>query len=323
MSIKVGFVGVGGIARAVHLTFLATRDDVKLAAFTDADEQRASAAAAQYGGRAYPDARAMIEGEKLDAVYVCTPPMAHGEAELLAARKGCHLFIEKPVANNLETARAILAEVEKAKVICNVAYQFRHKDVYQKAKEMVAGETPGLVYGSWLDGLPGAPWWRVMDLSGGQMVEQSTHVFDLLRWYGGEVKRVYSAQALRLLKETPNISVPDCGVAILEFQDGLIGYVANCAFLSRPYQLGVRLLLRDRVLELWEHLTVIEPHQTLEIKGGNNPYHSENEAFLKAIQTGDRSLILSDYRDAAKTLAVTVAANESARAGQAVEVPRL
>jgi len=125
------------------------------------------------------------------------------------------------------------------------------------------------------------------------------------------------------MKDVPNISVPDSGVAVLEFESGLIGFVANCAFLQLPYQVGVRLLLKDRMLEVGNDLTVTEAEQTLEIRGQNNPYHAENEAFLKAIETGDRGLIRSDYRDAAKTLAVTLAANESARTGQAVMVPGL
>jgi hypothetical protein len=48
----------------------------------------------------------------------------------------------------------------------------------------------------------------------------------------------------------------------------------------------------------------------------DNPYLRESEAFLTAIRTGDRSLIRSDYSDGVRTLAVTLAADESGRSGR-------
>jgi len=51
-----------------------------------------------------------------------------------------------------------------------------------------------------------------------------------------------------------------------------------------------------------------------------NPYLSEDEAFIHALRTGDRSGILSDYEDALKTLAVTIAARQSAASGRPVSL---
>jgi hypothetical protein len=52
----------------------------------------------------------------------------------------------------------------------------------------------------------------------------------------------------------------------------------------------------------------------------DNPYLRESEAFLEAIRTGNRSLIRSDYSDGVRTLAVTLAADESGRMGAVVTV---
>lgn len=55
----------------------------------------------------------MLDKEKLDIVYVCTPPFAHG-FEVEVVEKGIHIFVEKPVAKDLQTALKIRKAIEKA-----------------------------------------------------------------------------------------------------------------------------------------------------------------------------------------------------------------
>src|SRR3954447_19583642 len=71
MKTRVGFIGAGGIANW-HIGNLLTFDDVAVLAIADPQLDRAEAAAARVGGRAYNRHEAMLDGEKLDAVYVCT-----------------------------------------------------------------------------------------------------------------------------------------------------------------------------------------------------------------------------------------------------------
>lgn len=105
MGLRLGFIGTGGIAGA-HLKNLQTFDDVELAALCDLDAGSAEETAATYGGRAYTDYREMLDTANLDAVYTCTPPLAHGEQKRLACERGLPMFIEKPVAVNLGHATA-------------------------------------------------------------------------------------------------------------------------------------------------------------------------------------------------------------------------
>ena len=320
MAVKIGFIGCGGIANA-HMRSLAQIKDARMVAFCDLQKERAEAAAKMYGGEVYTNYRTMYQREDLDAVYVCIPPFAHTDQEIMAARQGIHLFVEKPVAGSLKKAKQIEAAIKKSRIISAVGYHFRHMNTTQKAKQLLGNKQVGMVLGYWMGGLPSVYWWRRKELSGGQIVEQTTHIFDLARYFAGDVKRVYAAYASRLLKGVPKLNVPDVGTVVLEFENGTVGTISNTCSLSQGYKVGLAVTTKDLVLEIMAgELKVIGPRSRKPISSDGKQNLRENRAFVKAVKTGDRSGILSPYSDAVKTLAVTLAANEAARTGKAVRV---
>jgi myo-inositol 2-dehydrogenase/D-chiro-inositol 1-dehydrogenase len=70
----------------------------------------------------------------------------------------------------------------------------------------------------------------------------------------------------------------------------------------------------------WGKLVETEANRREEYSSRDNPYLNEDRAFIEAIRTGDASLIRSTYSDGVRTLAVTLAADESARTGKPVSV---
>ena len=320
MPVRVGFVGAGGIAGA-HMNALEKVQNAQLVAFADVDESRARKAAERFGATAYTDYRQMLEREELQAVYVCVPPLAHEDAEIVAAQKGLALFVEKPVAINMTKAKEILAAVQETGVITSVGYHWRSYDVSKRVKQELSGSTIGMVMGYWLGGLPGVPWWRRMDGSGGQMVEQTTHIVDLARYYAGEIRSVYAAYALRALQDVPNLDVPDVGTMTLHFESGAVGHIANTCFLKPGYTVGLNILTPDLVIEQRSgNVKLIRPSETTELRSQVNPTLVEDQTFIDAVEQGDGSRIRSPYPDAVRTLAVTLAANASAERGEPVQV---
>lgn len=320
MAVRVGFVGTGGIARA-HMGPLSKMEGVKLVAFCDLQAERAQSAAAEFKAKAYTDHHEMLEREQLEALYVCVPPGFHTDAETLAAHKGLHLFIEKPVAVTLEKAREIESAIKDSGVICSVGYHWRYQDSTRVAREKLAGRTVAMALGYWMGGLPGVPWWRVMAQSGGQMVEQTTHIFDLARYLVGDVRRVCAAYALRTMMDVPNLDVPDVGTAVLEFRSGAIGTISNTCCLNFGYRVGLHVVCRDFVIEVDGGARIVESGKEEHVHNRSDVRFLQNQVFIEAIQSGKRDAILSDYSDAVKTLAVTLAANQSAERGRPVEVP--
>ena len=319
MPVRVGFVGAGGVANA-HMNLLESFGDVQVVGIVDPDEDRAESAALLHLARAYPDTAAMLESEKLDAMYVCVPPFAHGESELLAVRKGIHIFVEKPVAVEMESAFRTRDEVTKSGVINSVGYHWRYQSNTDRARNILEGKTVGMVHGYWMGGMPNVGWWRRMELSGGQMVEQATHIFDLARYLCGEIDEVYAACSTRVHHEEPDFDVYDVGAAALRFVNGAVGTVASTCILNLPYTIGLHLIARDLVVELHGDLKVIEPGHTEVFTARENPMLVQTQAFIEAVKTGDQSGIRSSYEDAVRTLAVTIACNQSAATDQPVKV---
>jgi predicted dehydrogenase len=185
-----------------------------------------------------------------------------------------------------------------------------------------------MALGFYLGGLPGTPWWRVQAQSGGQLVEQATHTVDLMRWLVGDVTRVYSAGALRVLKETPGLDIFDVATTTLHFTSGVIGTVANTSILGSGTATGapsgVHVLAQDLRLEVWgTTLKVVTPGRSEEQRWNSNTMLTEDQAFVEAVARRDPARMRSPYADAAKTLAVTLAAEESARSGKPVDVAKV
>jgi len=314
-GVRIGFIGCGGIAN-LHMNNLSRLDGVELVAFCDVDEGRAKAAADRFKGNAYTDHRAMLEREQLNAVYICIPPHAHTDQAILAAQAGIALFVEKPVARTLDKALEVRDAVRKAGVLNAVGYHFRYFDGTDLAKERLQGKTIGMVMGYWMGGLPGAYWWRRLEMSGGQIVEQTTHIFDLARYLVSDIVRVSAATALRALHDVPDLNVPDVGIVHVWFANGAIGCIANTCMLKMGYTTGLHVLTPDLIVEVTgSSVKFLEKSRTEEIRHQRNGHFYESVMFVEAVRTKNQSLIRSDYADAVKTLAVTLAALESAEKG--------
>jgi myo-inositol 2-dehydrogenase / D-chiro-inositol 1-dehydrogenase len=319
MAVKIGFVGCGGIANA-HMKNLAKIDNAEMVAFSDIVEEKAEAAADEYGGTSFGgDYAEMYEKADLDAVYVCLPPFAHEDQELLATEAGLALLVEKPLALSMEKAREIEDAIEDAGVINCSAYHWRTHDTMKWALEALEGETIGLVLGWWMGGLPGVMWWRQQDMSGGQILEQTTHIIDSARYIAGEVERVSAEMALRVMTDVEKISVPDVGVVNLRFESGAVGNITNSCIPPG---------WRNGLCIVGEKKTVVFDQFNFELRTPSGTetmswqpiasHFRESVLFVNAVEQNDQSLILSDYSNGVKSLAVSIAANESAESGEPV-----
>ncbi len=329
MAIKVAFVGAGGIA-GYHLSHLEKIKDVQLVGFCDPQADRAQARAKHYKAkakqhkaRAYSDHRRMLDALKPDAVYVCTPPFAHGPYELDAVARGCHLFVEKPIALSMETARQISDAVKKAGVVSGVGYQDRYQDIIAKLKAILKKRKVATAMGYWMGGMPGVAWWRVKAQSGGQHTEQTTHIFDMVRYLFGEAKTIYAAASRGLMADVPNNDVEDMSAATLVLRSGLVATVYSACCLKAGGKCGMDIFCTDARIEYVERssVTVREASRTEEFRNVADYGQAIDEAFIGAIRSkGKDNKVLSPYPDAAKSLALSLAVDRSLATGQPVEV---
>jgi myo-inositol 2-dehydrogenase/D-chiro-inositol 1-dehydrogenase len=320
--VRVGFIGVGGVAQ-VHLRSLESIDGAKVAAVCAASGESAHAVARKYEGcRAFDDHRAMLDEVELDAIYVCLPPGSHAGQEIDVAERGLPLFVEKPVGLDLALTRRTRDVLERQGILTSVGYHWRYLDVTESARAELAGKSVGLAIGYWVGGMPGTAWWRVRAQSGGQAVEQTTHIFDLCRHLIGEVKQVFAGASRGQFADVPSYDIDDASAATLLFENGAVATVVSSDLAPKGYQnVGLHLFSRDLVLEVGSNrLRIVRAGRTEEVQSSSSAYLIEDRAFIQAIATGDRSGIRCDYADAVKTLELTLAVNRSIESGEAVSL---
>ncbi|MGQ9729844.1 MAG: Gfo/Idh/MocA family protein [Candidatus Zipacnadales bacterium] len=322
MAVKVGFIGCGGMNRA-HMNRIRDMKGADIVAVCDIAKDRARAAAEEYGALAFTDHRQMIQDVDMDALFIAIPPFAHEDQEILAARKGIHLFVEKPVAVNLKTAKKIETEILKAGIIATAGFQDRYQDIIAKLQKMLTKTRPGLVMGYWIGGMPGVPWWRRKEQSGGQAMEQTIHTFDMARYLFGEVKFVHATFSKGLMKHVPKYNVEDASCVNLQFKSGLCGTIFSGCFLQGYGKVGLDIWCPTVLYEYAgrSRLTVREAGKEPQTFQVGNDFGGEIvRRFISAVRSGDGSKLKSTYTDAVKSLAVVDAANESMATGEAVRV---
>jgi myo-inositol 2-dehydrogenase / D-chiro-inositol 1-dehydrogenase len=324
---RIVFVGTGGIARS-HAPGLAKRSDVTFVGAFDADATRAAKFAADYGGQPFSDLGQMLDQAKPDAAWVCLPPFAHGEAELALLARRIPFLVEKPVSNSWDTARKILSEVERTGTLAAAGYMNRYRRGVNRVKELLATDPAVLVHGAWIGGTPGVAWWRVKAQSGGQIVEQTTHIFDLTRYLVGEPV-IVSAQATRgFVKDMPGYDVEDASAVTVQFASGAVGsLISCCANRSGGGGVALNVVATNMVANMsaWELNTIITKSriEQEQISGEPDIFALEDATFVQAVSSGNAALVRAPYADAVKTLAFCLAANQSFEAGEPVRVPKL
>jgi len=320
MAVKVGFIGTGGIGGA-HLNALKTFEDVELVAMCDVVEDRAKSRANEFGGKPFTDFREMYDKVDMDAVYICTPPFAHGEQERIACEKGVHMFIEKPIAVTLEQSIIINDHVQRSGVITSVGYHWRYGGDAQAALSVLKKEKKILgALGYWMGGLPGTPWWRVRAESGGQHVEQTTHIFDLCRYMvGSDAELVQGVANSGSITDVPKYDVDDISMVNIKFKNGAVANIASSCAMQGWGRVHLEVFCRGLVVTIGGGGPLINRGgKAEEVK--QVPGRDRDRVFIDAVKTKATSKILSPYADALETFKITMAASKSFLTGKAVDL---
>ena len=319
--LRVACVGSGFIA-GQHLRALAGLHEVEIVAVADTQPERAEETATRYGARSYGDGLALLESEDLDAVWLCVPPFAHGALEAAAIDRGLPFFVEKPLAPDLPTAQKIADRLAGTGLATAVGYHWRHLDLVHRAAELLAEEPVHLLTGYWLDKTPPVPWWPQRAYSGGQVVEQTTHIFDLARQLAGEVETVAAVE--QSAPEGPE-DVPTAAAALLRFTSGVVGSISSTRVLGWRHRVALQVVTDGCVLELSERgltdhelrVTTADGEEVL--RSEQDPIATEDREFVDVL-LGRVQQPRVPYREALRTHALACAADRSAREGVPVRL---
>ena len=358
-KLKLAMIGCGGIGK-YHLShFVQFGDIIDMVGFCDIIHERAVAYRdeARNAGIGQPEAfenyKEMLDKVKPEAVFICIPPYCHGEIEYELIKRKIHFFVEKPLALDLDLAKDIMKRSEEAGLITASGFQCRYSNLVEPNVEFCKKNDVVFISCERMGGIPGAPWWKVKALSGGQAVEQTIHQFDIIRYVCGEPVSVFTMGARGLIKKVPEgYDTDDLSVTCVRFENGALGtistgcyveggdaYDSKVIFSSKDARAELKILNSLKLFGIKKETPKEETEGGFVIKGDGAVAQSKSEAcvykqegdagvlcdrtYIESVINNTPERIRSPYRDAYRSLAFTMACNISAETGNPVNIADL
>jgi myo-inositol 2-dehydrogenase / D-chiro-inositol 1-dehydrogenase len=316
MTVRVGLVGAGAVG-ARHGRTLAGFPDVELVGICDPVAAVGTALGSELGVPTVDDLGSLVRAG-VDAVWLCVPPFAHGDLELALVAAGLPFFVEKPLAADLAVAARVAAAVAAAGLPTATGYHWRHLDTVEQARSALADGQVRLVDARWWGSTPPPAWWSREPLSGGQVVEQATHVLDLVRVLAGEVAEVLGGAAP---SSAEGRDVPDATAAVLRLESGAVGTVSTSCVLSALTEAGLDVVADGVSVQLREtSLRVRTRDGDLAAEPAVDGRRAVDRAFVDVLSGGPPAPGLVDVGEALHTHRLACAVAEATRTGSAVRV---
>lgn len=343
-SIAIGVVGAGIIGRT-HIETLSKTKAFDLVGLVD-PAPAAQQLARDLGIRCWPDVAQMIASKTVAAAVVATPNETHLPVSTQLLDAGIAVLLEKPVAESLEAALALIQRAESARVPLLVGHHRRHNPIIQRCKARIAaGDIGDLVMATVTcslakpDSYFDTPWRRAVG-AGGPLLINLVHEIDMLRHFFGEIAEV---QALTSHRQR-GLAVEDGAAVCLSFvQGGLATLCISDAaagpwawdlsagenktrFPAHPVSAHLYAGTKGGIslpdLTLWQaqgrpDWTKPLTPQNLHPEEGD-PYAAQLDHFAALIRQGGAPLVSA--RDATANLIVLDAIRASAVSGRRIEV---
>jgi myo-inositol 2-dehydrogenase / D-chiro-inositol 1-dehydrogenase len=315
-EVRVGVLGAGFVAGR-HVERLTTLPGVRVAAVADPQHDRAEALAARCGAVPLDTVEQVLESG-VDCLYVCVPPSEHGPPEDCAIAAGVPILVEKPLASDLATAEDIGERLAGAGLLAVVGYQWRYLDTLETARSLLADTPPRLVLASWLDKAPRTPWWADQSRSGGQMVEQATHLLDVARVLAGEVVTV---RADGTCDPAGPGDIAHAATSTVRFDSGAVGSFTTSCLLPAQYRAAVEIFAPGLALRLSESdLVVHDQDGERTLTAEVDPVLELDRQFVEAVR-GRAADLRTPYDEALRTHRLAWAVAEASRTGTTVGLP--
>lgn len=339
-KIRVGIVGCGRISRNHFAAIQAHGERTSLVAVCDNDSRALDAAVKETKAEGFSSIENMLERMELDLVVLATPSGLHPQHAIAAARAGCHVLTEKPMATKFDEGMTMVRFCRDAGVKLFVVKQNRLNSTVQLVKRAIdqgrfgriALATVNVFWTRPQSYYDASAWRGRWDLDGGAFMNQASHYVDLLDWLVGPVDSVHAYTATLGRR----IEAEDTGVMSVRLRQGGLGSI-NVTMLTYPKNLeGSITLIGEKgtariggtavnKIEHWEFDT---PHpddeaarghsyETNSVYGFGHPLYYDN--VIKSLRGEARAEV--DGYEGLRSLEVIVAAYRSARDGVRIGLP--
>jgi predicted dehydrogenase len=225
--LKVAVIGAGNIGKT-HLRVYANHAEAQPVAVCDMARDKAQALAEQYGLRAYGSVEELLRNEELDAVSVATAGFENGshhfEPTMRVLEAGIPVLCEKPISNNIEEARQMVAKASDKSVKFGINLNHRFTPAAERLKKLQTdGELGDVLFinmALWFNGGDPPPYQHIRALH--------PHSIDVMRYFGGDIQRVQCFMT-RAANRTQSWSTLSLNV---QFQSGAVGHLTGSQDMS-------------------------------------------------------------------------------------------
>ena len=324
---RVGIVGAGTMANVHAAAWKAA--GVELVGLMSKNQVSALEMGQKYEARVFDTYQALLA--EVDIIDICTPTDFHKEMVLQAARMGKHIVCEKPIALTIQDGEEMMAVCKDAGVRLFIAMVVRFFPQYRLAQQTVASGQLGNVGVMRFKRIGYQPlgdeaWFTNEARSGGMVVDLMIHDFDIARWLGGTVKRVF-AKSIR--SKTPN-TPSDYALVTLGFDDGKMALIeGGWAYPPGTFRTGFDIAGSEGLLE-WnsDDAVTIKPFLKPKEEAGvarvgvpssilaEDPYTTEIKHAYDCIKNNKPFLVTAE--DGLEALRIALAAKESLHTGKVV-----
>jgi len=174
--IRVGVIGLGNIAHAIHLPILAGMENIEITTVMCRTEKTMRTTARAFGAKNISLTFDDFLKTEMDAAFILTPKDAHFCYAVPLLEAGVDVFCEKPMAESLEEAHTMVDAAKKHQRILSIGFNRRYTPVYHHAKKVFSNEPPDVCF---LEKNRPNSEYRAS-------FENAIHMIDLMRWFCGE-----------------------------------------------------------------------------------------------------------------------------------------
>ncbi len=242
-EVRVGIIGAGSLGMRHCRTLAQLTPAAHLVAVADLNEHAAQdAASLSPGAKATSDYHSLLDDPSIQAVVIVTPNDTHAQIVAEAAEAKKHIFCEKPLGLELDTADAALAAVAKRGVKLQIGFQRRFDRAYREVQRAIAAGEVGdieLIVGTTRD--PAPPSASYLEHSGNLFTDLAIHDFDSVRFLTGlEVEEVF-AWGARVLSDGNEEAPLDTALTSLRMENGALATVTSSRRSDYGYDVRVEL----------------------------------------------------------------------------------
>lgn len=309
--IRVGVIGTGAMGQH-HVRIYSEMDDVELVGISDVDEIRVGELASQYSTLPFTDYNELL-AQGLDAVSIVVPTMLHTQVVLDAIAAGTNVLIEKPIADTVENANAMISAAQEAGLTLMVGHIERFNPAVTKMKEIIdSGLLGKIVSISTRRVGPYNP--RIRDV--GIILDLGVHDIDAISYlYGKKVSEVYAIAGQDIHSQEDHASI------MLKFNGDKAG-VVETNWLTPHKVRKMTVIGIDGVAYLDYNEQTVSIHDGEWIREAKiekaEPLKRELKHFVDAINTRQNPIVTGE--DGKHALEVAQAAIKSYKGGQIVRM---